>query len=286
MASLTSTSASYFLAIVMLLTLANVHGLLRGKRQTQDSVLCRITVVNTINDSGTREEQTSCISIVDSSESDDVFPVALPPDFFAENSEAIARGQLIASISGATLTDEGLQLSDDARFEVLDNLSEGLRHLEQRNLAATGTKSVAVVRISTADASPMFSSDALRIGMFGEGINLKTQYDACSFGQLHWELASVGVIDVKVNKPVSDFTSGSALVTAAQKQMKVEMDIASVSDLADKVLMCLPSGTGNWVASAGVNHWRAQFNNEWCLSLTATVHELGKLLLRRRSPCY
>jgi hypothetical protein len=29
------------------------------------------------------------------------------------------------------------------------------------------------------------------------------------------------------------------------------------------------------VASAGLNHWRSQYNNDWCTSLTATMHEVG-----------
>ena len=41
------------------------------------------------------------------------------------------------------------------------------------------------------------------------------------------------------------------------------------------VAMCLPSGTGNWAASAGINHYRSQYNDEWCLSLSGTMHEIG-----------
>ncbi len=102
---------------------------------------------------------------------------------------------------------------------------------------------------------------------------MKTQYEACSFGHLRWEAAPVGVagvVEVRVDQPISEFTSGTTLVTAAQKQIKKDFGISSVADLGDKVLFCLPAGTGGWIASAGVGHWRAQFNDEWCLSLTGT----------------
>jgi len=275
----------------LLIILADVHGHLRGKRRAQDSVLCRLTVVDLMfsfddgDHSLRHDEQISCIPVVDGLEDDDMHPVALPKALHTENANAIRQGRLFVSISGASLENDGLQLSDSAEFEVLHRLPGHLRFLEQRHLGVVGTFSVAVVRISTTDSTPMFSRYALSDGMFGSGINLKTQYNACSFGQLQWELAPVGVIDVKVNQPISDFGSGSALVTAAQMQIKEDMNLkpflvrnnqTSISHLADKVLMCLPPGTGNWAASAGINHWRAQFNDEWCLSLTATLHEIGE----------
>jgi hypothetical protein len=84
-----------------------------------------------------------------------------------------------------------------------------------------------------------------------------------------------------VNQRVAEFTSASALVTAAQKQIKNDLGISSVADLAEKVLFCLPPGTpGDWIASAGMGHWRAQFNDEWCLSLTGTWTEQQLALIR------
>jgi len=43
-------------------------------------------------------------------------------------------------------------------------------------------------------------------------------------------------------------------------------------------MFCAPASMGNWVASAGLGHWWAQFNDPWCLSLMVTMHELGHMI--------
>jgi hypothetical protein len=37
-------------------------------------------------------------------------------------------------------------------------------------------------------------------------------------------------------------------ITAAQKQIKKDLGISAVSDPGDKVIFCLPLGTGGWIA--------------------------------------
>jgi hypothetical protein len=253
---------------------------LRGSSLDQQlqSVVCRITVVDTMyavpNSAPAKKEHLSCIPIVNDEETDDVFPVVLPQDFVSAHELEIEQGRLFVSILGATLSDEGLSLAENAQFSVLESVPEHLRYLQDATFTI-GTRTIAVVRVSTTDSTPTFTANQLENGLFGDGINMKTQYDACSFGQLKWQLAEAGVMDINVGQPVSNFIDYAALVTAAQKKMKADMGISTVTVLADKVIFCLPPGTGNWVASAGVGHFRAQFNNDWCLSLTATMHEIG-----------
>ena len=136
--------------------------------------------------------------------------------------------------------------------------------------------SVAVIRVSTSDSTPTPSRDELQSVLFSpSGINFVNQYNAISFGKLQFNLAPAGVVEIQVPSPVSSFATSIDLVIAAQEQIKSIYQIDEVAVLADKVLMCLPPGTGNWAASAGVNHWRAQFNDQWCTSLSGTMHELG-----------
>ena len=45
-------------------------------------------------------------------------------------------------------------------------------------------------------------------------------------------------------------------------------------DVADHVLFCIPPGTGSWVANAVTGHWRSQYNDYWCMSLSAVMHEV------------
>jgi hypothetical protein len=236
-----------------------------------EQITCRVTVVDTMfaktNVTVSSEEQISCIPIINGEETDDLLDLPLPDDIADLNRASIELADLYLSIPGATIKGNSVVIPSSPVFVVLDT-PEQRRHLSS---STTGSKTLAIVRVSTSDRSPTFSASTLRDGIFGNGINMKTQYEACSFGQLKWEMAPVGVsgvVEVRVDEGISAFTSGTALVTAAQKQIKKDMKISKVSDLGDKVLFCLPAGTGGWIASAGLGHWRAQFNDEWCLSLT------------------
>lgn len=245
--------------------------------------LYRITIVSTFfeGEDGSilateREKLISCIPIFGGQETDGLYAIKLPQTFLDDDKHAndIAAGKLFVSITNTELHNEEVMLAGDSVISVISDP----RNMERAESASTmGTKTLAIVRISTKNAAPNDDADTLREGLFSPyKINLKTQFSACSFGKLEWVLAphgERGVLEVFVDQPVSDFTSGSALVTAAQDTMKAKMGIDNAASLGDKVIMCLPPGTGGWVASSGVNHWRAQFNNEWCLSLTATMHE-------------
>ena len=105
------------------------------------------------------------------------------------------------------------------------------------------------------------------------------QYRKCSFGKLQWELAEAGVIDVQLDQPVADFGTGSSkILDAAQAKVIQMLKVDQITSLADRIMFCAPPGTGDWVAAAGLNHWRAQFNDAWCRSMTATMHELGHMI--------
>jgi Gametolysin peptidase M11 len=154
---------------------------------------------------------------------------------------------------------------------------DGLRKHSERHLQSIGILTIAVMRISTSDAAPTATATALVNAIAGPGVTVATQYQACSMGQL--QLQMVGhVVEMQLPQAVTDFASAADLVTAAQRQFKAQNNGQEVSTLADKVVMCLPPGTGDWAASAGVGHWRAQFNNDWCTSLSGLVHELGHTL--------
>ena len=261
---------------------------LRGgaSRQLESSVLCRMVTLESMqedDDMVSVEKIPGCIPIVDGVESDDIVPLsALPADIAQAHDAQLEDGTLFIQITNAALVgDNDLAYSSTSEFIVVQNR----RHLEiehERRLkkVVNGTMTVAVVRISTLDATPTVSTQDLQALFDTDAINFGTQYDKCSNGKLKFVRSSAGdqgVINIQVQQPVADFGTkgGGRLVTAAQKALKAQLNIPKVSGIADRVIMCLPPGMGNWVASAGMFHWRAQFNNEWCLSLTATMHELG-----------
>jgi hypothetical protein len=245
--------------------------------------LCRITVqdMQMEDEDGSLylQEDLSCIPILNGTASINLYTIVgatsemLETAFDEQDHAKIHLGELYVSISDLFMDQEQhvMLLSDRSVIAVIQNPMPTARSGEKS--AAIGRKTFAVVRITTRDAEPDDSLAVLREGLgSGVRVNLRTQMAACSFDALQWDLAIA--IEVHVDDYISNFKSGSALVSAAQ--IVLEKQIGKEAPLlADKVLMCLPPGTGNWVASSGVNHWRAQFNNGWCRSLTATIHELG-----------
>lgn len=227
-----------------------------------------------VNGEPSTSEKISSVPIVGGKEiMDALYDIQLPEAIVQKHYGKIALGNLFIAITDSEIRNERVVLTPSSTVEVILDPRQRTRNSKP---VARGRKTITIVRISTLDATPSNSAESLKDGLFSpDKINLRTQFEACSFGQLHFELSQHGVIEVKVDQPVSDFTSGSALVTAAQYVMRDKLKIKDPSKLSDKVMMCLPPGTGNWVASSGVGHWRSQYNDKWCRSLTATMHELG-----------
>ena len=281
------TSCSLFHAVFALVLFpTKSHGAerLRGgwRHLSSSTTLCRIVLVDHWSERPdgvvVTNDGAACATIIFGKETDNLFTILDMPEYILDdNASALKAGTLFVSIVNATIVDgEALSLDPDSEIQVIQDPRRSKRTVEDLSEKAMGNKTIAVIRISTLDASPTTDAATLAYRLFSpEEINLKTQYAACSFGKLQWALAPAGVVDVIVNQTASEFSSGSSLVAAAQTVMSNNMNI-QVSELADKVMMCLPPGIGpGWIASSGVGHWRAQFNDEWCLSLTAGMHELG-----------
>ena len=242
------------------------------------SLLCRITVVVTTfpRDSGHYEtEQTSCIPIVDGYESSRIYAIDLPGTFRYDHWGLIEAGKLYVAINGATLGDTSVRLSPTATLQAVEAPHQQTRRLK-KDIDAMGDKTIAIVVVHTDDSSPSNTSQEIADWVFAEdAIGLRTQYRACSFNQL--DFSNGGVYDVRVRDTVDNYNSGAELVSAAQEVLN-QVHGVDISKVADKTMFCLPPGTGDWVGSAGVNHWRSQFNDGWCVSLSAAMHEIAHTL--------
>ena len=268
-------------------TVSSLSSNLRGGRNAlpllvnDDYVLCRVVTLDTMYFNETSNttftnEQITCIPIVKNVELEEFeFPITLPTIILTQYEKEIMMGTLLVEISDAMIDNDDLVTSLQSQYSVV-NATQHNRHLISRHLQIKPVMTVAVIRITTSDAQPTQSASQIKSTLFNaNGINFVTQYNAISYGKLVWSLSSTGVIDIQVPNSVASYGTATALVTAAQKLVKSQYQVSEVSALADRVMMCLPPGTGNWAASAGVNHWRAQFNNDWCTSLSGTMHELG-----------
>jgi hypothetical protein len=120
---------------------------LPASRGVLESVLCRVTMVDTMyvsaDDSSSRDEQISCIPIVDELETDDVFPVNLPQDIVDQHKGEIETGTLFISIANAELTEDDLLTTEESEFSVVTD-----RRLQAIDYQWKSKMTVAIVRIS------------------------------------------------------------------------------------------------------------------------------------------
>jgi len=206
---------------------------------------------------------------------------------------------LLVSIFGAALSEDSksVMLSNDAVFkdaslahtDLFPNIpyqnqlesADSYRTLSFSNSPTMGIRRIIVIRISTLDATPTATAEDLYSLIFGTNISLKMQFYHCSIGQLNSIPVGPGVVDLKIPINVTQVISPDSLVHAAIAQVQQDLGeglTVSLQQMTDNAIFCLPPGVGGNPASAEVGSWRAQFRNDWCDSLSATMHETGHML--------
>jgi hypothetical protein len=156
-----------------------------------------------------------------------------------------------------------------------------------RNLASA-VKTVLVLRIEAADKSTTASESQLADDVFGAAgdvLNLKSQFNQCSYGQLQFEPITsntiVGTDGVyTVTLPTTNVTGAADNPIAWAAVNKASAELGDVQGIANHVMVCMPPGTsGNWIAYAYVNHWLSVFNNAWCGYPSGVLHEIGEHII-------
>jgi hypothetical protein len=198
-----------------------------------------------------------------------MFSIEVPDELLQGYEAELASGSLFVQVSSASIVNNTVDISANASFAfAIDR--------ETRNTEIKSQLSVAVVRISTTNSEMSVSAVELEAALFGDGVNFKLQFNACSFQQL--EIISAGVHDVSLSQTIGEFASPTDIVRAAQESFKNQMSVEDLTEFADRVMFCVPPGSGSWAASTSVGHWRMQFNDAFCMSLTAVMHEMGHTL--------
>ncbi len=200
-------------------------------------------------------------------------------------------GKLTSGYS--TLMQEGAYFDDREKTLSLIN-DEDVMYGEveepgsQRRLTSTGTKNMLALRVVAPDSSTKASESEISdswYGTNGDAVNLKSQYEACSFGKLRidpakTERVSNGVYTVNIDEHVIG-TDNSIIVDAAMS--KASEDLGNVNLYSHSgptpfshVMVCVPPGTNrNWVAYAYVNHNLSVYNGDHCNAVSIQMH--GKL---------
>mmetsp|Transcript_736 Transcript_736/g.1557 ORF Transcript_736/g.1557 Transcript_736/m.1557 type:complete len:769 (+) Transcript_736:86-2392(+) len=207
-------------------------------------------------------------------------------------------GQIESGVStlvadGAVLMDGALQVPQGAAIEIgtindmyADSESDegdfvrwrSLRmRRANRRLSTSGVKKVLVIRADASDAKTTANSITLSNDIFGtagDQFNLKSQYRQCSYEKLMFEPydGGNGVIDVTLHETIvgRQRSEVERFMTKAATSM-----MGNLSDQFDHVMLCMPKGTGGWIAYAYVNSWLSVFNDDWCQQLSTQVHEIG-----------
>lgn len=205
-------------------------------------VLCRMTVSDTMYEDGTSDERSVCVPILNHQETDQVIPFDLPLELEEVDKTKLDQGRLFVNITNAQLTDEEISVNASSEVFVMDELPAHLRHLQERELQTSGELSLAIVRIITNSRSPSASTTSLEKMMDYSEVNLSTQFNKCSFGKFKWKKASRPVVDVRVG---NNGNKGK-LIQAAQRQIISDLNLAQMTDLADRILFCVPPGTGKF----------------------------------------
>lgn len=246
---------------------------------------CRITALETMFEPdqtkllGTfSQEDFGCIPIrySDGKESDMLHPLVggLPSFIQGKHRKRARRGMLVAAIQGTILQNGSMIVPRDksGQFQILKKEPKHWPRRLTTMANGLGTRTLAIVRVSTADATPYVTLQELAKHFVGPGRSAATQYALCSFKK--FQIKYNGGYEVKLKQSIHAFESGGQLLNAAQTKLVKDMKLESAADLADKVIFCLAPGTKGWIANAGVNYWKVSVNSAWCLSLSVGMHEL------------
>jgi hypothetical protein len=220
----------------------------------------------------------------DGQESDESYEIpSLPNSLLEAYTHEMEHGSLVIGVPGARIA--GSKLSGYNANDIF--VSENIPYSNRRMLQAArepviGTRTILVLRVSVDDQSVGHTADLLSERIFGNGISMKMQYAKCSAGKLWFQPAAVrtnGILEVPLNATnLDDSTFATSISNAAISRARQLLGLSEkdhISSQADHIMIFLPPGTGNWVASAAVDHWRSTYNDRYCGSLSASMHEIG-----------
>lgn len=204
---------------------------------------------------------------------------------------SIESGSTILHANSAVVSNSKAIVRGDIKFEKNN----------RRNLASLGDRDVLVVRIQAQDSITSPSSEDLSREVFGiadstgntGGINLSSGFAGCSYDKLTfnptpYNKATNGVYTVSINESVANqkFTDVRNTVL---NQLRADFVNNDLNSMFDHVMLCMPpgtvsnSGSPNWAAYGIVNGYVTIYNDNWCTSVSANMHEIGHNLGLRHS---
>jgi len=217
--------------------------------------------------------------------------IGLTREFKEANKGKLLSGDTKLNIPGAAIKKGKLLVPNVFQVQI----GKQHRKKKENNVIGVGIassqviKKLLVIRANAPDASTKSSISQLSDNIFGtdgDPHNLKSQYAACSYdsllfepvsGNMNGETITAGVGEVTLSIDVTgkdkNVVKQAMLDAAAEKYGNLSSKVNSGE--LDHVMLCIPPGTGGWVAYAYVNSWLSVYNDHWCDSLSAGIHEVG-----------
>jgi len=195
-------------------------------------------------------------------------------------------GKTVMLLSDAEVFEDRIVISIDdiislTEYDPAPTTSEVLG---RRSLVGpTGYFNTIVLRVSAIDYSPPAAS-ALSSDIFFDEYCLKTQYERCSYNKTNIIPYSVtdpnqsapGVVDIFVNVNAAS-TSKNSFKDLAWNAANARFGVTRLDQAFDLVMFCFPPNLSNnqWIAEAVLGRFDSYYNDYWCQSLSAQMHEVG-----------
>lgn len=258
-----------------------------------DTLTFRLTVLDSLfrGEDGkfAEEKEFMAVPIMEGLESSFFYSIELPEDIETYYESLIESGKLYVSIKSATIEDKTVKYSDASAITVLDEVP-----VHNRKLTATGTRSLAVLRVSMQSGSKRdfsYSVKEIKDHIFNDEVSLKNQFALCSNGDL--TIQDAGVYQVTVPGTIGSYTNAAAVRNKALEILAQQQGVSTANALADHVMVMLPPNNfPGFVGNAGVNHWVSTVNDLWSLDVMVYMHEfahnlgLNHAFLSDNSPDY
>lgn len=151
---------------------------------------------------------------------------------------------------------------------------------------ANVVKRVLVLRIEAADSVTTASESKLADDIFGaagDPVNLKSQFNQCSYGQLQFEPATSNAIVgsdgvYTVTLPTTKVTGVADHLIASAAVAEAERKLGMLTRIADHIMVCVPPASSfrpGAAAYAYVNHWLSVYDDDYIRYAYVSIHEIG-----------
>jgi hypothetical protein len=233
---------------------------LQAKRalQSNDTIVCRVTVDVQGFVNGSDVETVMCIPIRDGIETDWIVPIPMPQavGLLEMHSQLVVeQGVFVVSISGVVALKRGrMVLTPESTVQVLppeeaavqyDNPQVRRRIMwsehdqEHRQLAVTGTRTIAIIRVNAVGTSNAVTKAQLMSAWFGaQATSYKNQMSLCSNSAL--QIAQGPYYDIKLTQNIASFKTFEAMQLAIEKKLSAVAK-KPLNTIASHLVYCYPA---------------------------------------------